>query len=303
MDAPSCERSKPSRTALALGTFGACFLGLLVALAASGQEPARATTTGQLIPYAQALHSSWNQNAGPSEVAAIDDGVCGAGDGLYITGFQAKSSYLVDLSGPGNVPPGGSIIKSVDVTVCYSDDDSSDLSQAFAPFIRITTQDIFGSVIDPHGSTAIVSATQHFDIPDQQLIELEMAIGVDDRGFFGRTRVYAIWATVEYGPPNTPTHTPTVTSTVTPTFTPTGSPSATLTPTSTSTSTPTPTNTSSPSSTSTGTTTPTGTSTPNSTGTATATPTKTATATPTATPHPALPFKLKALLVAMDGYY
>lgn len=170
-------------------------------LALGGSRTALANTTGQLIPTGQGYYSGWNESGGGSEVAAIDDGTCGTGDGFWITGqynTQQYSSYTLDLSSvPFNAP-----IRDLAVTVCYSDADGTDLLQTVTPFIRVAGSDTMGAGIDPKGSTAIQSVTQHF-YATGWLRTTPVEIGLRDVGFIGRVKVWAMWAVATYDPPPT----------------------------------------------------------------------------------------------------
>ena len=188
-------RASTSLLLLAAVAFG-------VALAAlSGSQAALAGSTGILVPVSQGYYSGWNESGGGSEVAAIDDGTCGAGDGFWITGqyyTNQSSSYTLDLSSvPFNAP-----IRDLAVTVCYSDADGTDLLQTVTPFVRVAGADTPGTGIDPKGSTTMQSTTQHF-YATGWLRTTPVEIGLKDVGFIGRVKVHAMWAVATYDPPPT----------------------------------------------------------------------------------------------------
>ena len=105
------------------------FTGLTVGAAAvlfgltpDHQRSALAATTSLLVPIAQGAEANWTQNSGPTEVGAVGEGACRAFDTSYVTGsYLLDSTYKVDTS----AIPEGAALTSVDVTICYADNDST----------------------------------------------------------------------------------------------------------------------------------------------------------------------------------
>lgn len=98
--------------------------------------------------------------------------------------------------------PPGALVTSVDLTLCYSDDNATvDGFETIIPFVRMAGGEYKGSALHSPGSMAPVTNTQSFNVPSFGVLE----VGVQDTGFLAqsRLRVYAIWAVIHYSPPPT----------------------------------------------------------------------------------------------------
>jgi hypothetical protein len=168
---------------------------LLVAL-----HPPRvaALQVGPLSPVSQGIDHNWTEVNASSEVSAVNQTICGAGDGNWIVGGNPyKSSFQLQLT---SLPP-GALITSVDLTVCYGDDNAMiDGFERITPFVRMGISEYDGTGLTSPGTTPVTS-TQSFPVPSSGVLE----VGVQDHGFLAqsRLRVYAIWAVVHYAPPPT----------------------------------------------------------------------------------------------------
>lgn len=187
------------RASTSLLFFAALAFGVALAALGGGQT-ALANSTGTLVPTGQGHYSAWTPNSGSSEVDAIDDGTCGTGDGMWITGSYGtpSSSFTLDLSSM----PKHALMQGIDVTICYSDSDGVTLPTV-TPFIRRSNTDFLGAGIDPTDTAGTVSVTRHWDLSDAEPIN-GLEIGVKHVGLIGQVKVWAMWAVITWNPAPTP---------------------------------------------------------------------------------------------------
>jgi hypothetical protein len=177
--------------------FATLVLGVAASLFALHTPTARALQVGPVSPVSQGNDSNWTEHNAPNEVSAVNQTTCGAGDGNWITGGNPyKSSYQLQLT---SLPP-GALVTSVDLTLCYSDDNATvDGFETIIPFVRMAGGEYKGTALHSPGNMTPVTNTQTFNIPSSGVLE----VGVQDTGYLAqsRLRVYAIWAVVHYSSP------------------------------------------------------------------------------------------------------
>ena len=178
--------------------FAVLVFGVFLTLTALAPT-ASALQVGPVSPISQGIDSNWTPHNAPNQLSAVSQTTCGAGDGNWITGAKPyKSSFRLQLA---SLPP-GALVTSVDLTLCYSDDDATiDGFETIIPFVRMGISEYKGAALHGSGSTAPVTNTQSFNVPSSGVLE----VGVQDTGYLAhsRLRVYAIWAVVHYSPPPT----------------------------------------------------------------------------------------------------
>lgn len=162
--------------------FGVCLLAL------TAQRPAHALVSGVLSPSAQGLDSNWTPVNAADEVSSVNQTSCSGSDGNWIVGGNPyKSSFQLPLSSL----PSGALVTSVDLTLCYGDDNASaDGFETIIPFVRMAGGEYKGSALHSPGNMTPLSNTQTINIPSSGVLE----VGVQDTGFLAqsRLRVYAI---------------------------------------------------------------------------------------------------------------
>jgi|GEM_PF-2152523 len=162
-----------------------------------GEDEAEAASTGTLVPIADGFNNSWSDAPSDGDDwQDLTEGSCAA-DSDYIFGSGGvRSSFDLDES----TIPDGHVITRVDVTVCYSDNNSgggSNDDERITPYVRVANTDTSGSTFSFGGSTTPTSTTQQIAINHTKSSGTDLEIGVESTG--GSTvRVYAIWAVVQH---------------------------------------------------------------------------------------------------------
>lgn len=163
-------------------------------------HPAHGATSGNLVPTEESGSSNyWSANTG-DKVQAVNEGSCSSNDSDWITGPYGSSNTF---RAPYPYPQRSTIIKSIELFVCYGANTAGDGFEALTVYLGSYALADKSNAFDlnPHGVVAPVLASKKWDFPGTTpSLDEYQVFGVTDHGFLAlsRTRVYAIWAVVTY---------------------------------------------------------------------------------------------------------
>ena len=200
---PRHSSRRPRRIAPSILAGAAAILGLGLFLLNAGSATVAHGATVNLVPTSEpGTQNFWVSNTGGDKVQAVNEGNCSPGDADWITGNNATSDSF-EIRYPFEPY---SAISSIQLFVCYGDDNSSDDFQALTVDAHTDAYtDTFS--LNAKGNMTPTTYSKTWTFSGRQSYHSSLRFTLTDHGFLAssRTRVYAMWAVVTYEPPPPPT--------------------------------------------------------------------------------------------------